>query len=144
MSDIQNNIPEIVEARELSVVEKKIAKIKDRMVDLLEDSLDVLHTAIKGDKWKDTGKVVTRTQLYAATPIVAKFAPEIEKSSTGAIHFHMNVPRPKPQPIENVTVIETAPIKPVGPAAPITIKDIAPKVKRPVSKTSSSDSHSKP
>lgn len=107
MSDTNSNLPEVAvaEEAELSPFEKKITQLKDRMLNLVSDSIEVIECAVNSNTWKNTGKRVTRTQIFAASPIVSKFAPELEKLGSGAVHLHLNIPRPtlpetKPKIIE--------------------------------------------
>ncbi len=98
-------LPEIVEIEKLSPTEKKINSLRNKILELVQDSADVIHCAVKGEYYK--GKKITRTQVFAASPIVAKFAPTIEQAASGQVHLHLNIPRPKA--IEVVEAIESAP-----------------------------------
>lgn len=105
------NLPEIVETEktQLSKEEKQIARIKAKVISLVEDATECVHQAVKGENYR--GKKITRSQLFAASPIVARFAPEIDKTASGQVHLHLNIPRPKPQVIE-ATVVEQKEIAP--------------------------------
>jgi len=99
--------PAVVETeeRDLLPIDKKIERLKSRIWDLVNDAVDVVGCAINNKNFRQTGKKITRTQLLAAAPIVNRFAPDLENASTGAVHLHLNVPRPdltKPQVIEAV------------------------------------------
>ncbi len=96
-------LPEIVEKHNLSPIEKKLERIRNKIIELVDDSTQVIHAAIKGETWN--GKKITRTQLYAASPIVQRFAPTLEQSGSGQVHLHLNIPRPKA--IEVIEAIET-------------------------------------
>lgn len=88
------SVPTLTESNEQSPMDKEIAKMQNKMLKLVNDSLDVLDCAINGKAWRD-GKKVSRTQLYAASPLVARFAPELETLKSGAVHLHLSIPRPK-------------------------------------------------
>ena len=87
------SVPTLVESNEVTTMDKEIAKMQSKMLKLVNDSLDVLDCAINGKTWRD-GKKVSRTQLYAASPLVARFAPELATLKSGAVHLHLSIPRP--------------------------------------------------
>ena len=89
----------------LSLTEKKINNLRAKILELVQDSAEVIHCAVRGETWN--GKKITRTQLYAASPIVAKFSPTIDNVASGQVHLHLNIPRPKA--IETVEVLNIAP-----------------------------------
>lgn len=88
-------VPTLVESNEQSPMDKEIAKMQTKMLKLVNDSIDVLDCAINGNEWRNTGKKVSRTQLYAAAPLVGRFAPELATIKSGAVHLHLSIPRPK-------------------------------------------------
>lgn len=85
----------------MNATEKKIAALKIKILELVGDSVDVVHCAVKGINYR--GNKITRTQLYAANPIVSKFAPMLEGGGSGEVHLHLNLPRPK-QPMRVIDV----------------------------------------
>lgn len=88
-------VPTLVESQEQTPMDKEIAKMQAKMLKLVNDSIDVLDCAINGNEWRNTGKKVSRTQLYAAAPLVGRFAPELATIKSGAVHLHLSIPRPK-------------------------------------------------
>ena len=77
---------ELVPTERLSPEQAKIQDLRGKMIDMLGDALNVLHTAVKGGK-------VTRTQVYASNGLL-RFAPTLENEASGAVTLHFHVPRP--------------------------------------------------
>lgn len=108
-----SRIPEVVAVKKenLTPVEKRLETLKGKIMAMVEDATEVVHSAIKGEPYK--GVKVSRTQLFAASPVVSKFGPEIDKISSGQVHLHLNIPRPQPDThrddiddIEGKTMVE--------------------------------------
>lgn len=85
-------LPQIAPTHDLTPHQKKINQIRSRLVDTVYDGLDVLHKTIQGEK-------ISRTRIFAAQAVL-RFAPNLEQETSGNVHLHFNVPRPKHKTIE--------------------------------------------
>ena len=84
-------LPEVRETTEITPHHENILKLQEQTFKVVADSLTVLHKAIIGAYYN--GKKVTRNQVLAAGPIVAKFLPKLESVGSGGVHLHLNIPR---------------------------------------------------
>ena len=101
MADGVTEIPQVIEGtEEMNEIQRAQYDLKMRMARLISDSITVLHAAVKGEEMPN-GEKVTRTQIYAASPLVSKFAPSLEYQPQGGVHLHFqNIPRPSPKELE--------------------------------------------
>lgn len=86
------SVPQVVQTSELTPHQKKINQIRTRLVDTVYDGLDVLHKTIQGEK-------ISRSRIFAAQAVL-RFAPNLEQETSGNVHLHFNVPRPKHKTVQ--------------------------------------------
>lgn len=73
----------------------KLDKIRDRLIDLLDETLKILECATKGHLYN--GTEVTKGQVYIALPIVQKFAPlldKVDQQQASIMQIQLAIPRP--------------------------------------------------